>query len=127
MKPIGSYQFSRLTELQVVDCPFERIRYSVEPDAPNVYNRVLSCPISVFNVLPYGKRKVKEIDLKVDPCPEYMNHLKHLLGEELPTFNHILVNVYPPGVGIMPHFDGPLYFPKVVVLSLGGPAIITFT
>jgi hypothetical protein len=27
----------------------------------------------------------------------------------------------------MPHFDGPLYSPKVVVLSLGGPAIISFS
>ena len=27
----------------------------------------------------------------------------------------------------MPHFDGPLYQSKVVVLSLGGPAIINFT
>ena len=36
------------------------------------------------------------------------------------------MNVYPPGVGIMPHFDGPMYRSKVVVLSLGGPAIINF-
>ena len=27
----------------------------------------------------------------------------------------------------MPHFDGPLYVSKVVVLSLGGPSIISFT
>ena len=27
----------------------------------------------------------------------------------------------------MPHFDGPLYKSKVVVLSLGGPAVINFT
>ena len=27
----------------------------------------------------------------------------------------------------MSHFDGPMYRPKVVVLSLGGPAIINFT
>lgn len=26
----------------------------------------------------------------------------------------------------MPHFDGPLYRSKVVVLSLGGPAVISF-
>jgi hypothetical protein len=26
----------------------------------------------------------------------------------------------------MPHFDGPLYRDKVVVLSLGGPALINF-
>jgi len=44
----------------------------------------------------------------------------------LPTFNHLLINVYPPGIGIMPHFDGPAYKSKVIVLSLGGPAIISF-
>ena len=27
----------------------------------------------------------------------------------------------------MPHLDGPLYKDKVIVLSLGGPAIINFT
>lgn len=27
----------------------------------------------------------------------------------------------------MPHFDGPLYKAKVVVLSLGGPAVINFS
>jgi hypothetical protein len=27
----------------------------------------------------------------------------------------------------MPHFDGPLYKSKVVVLSLGGPAVIHFS
>lgn len=53
--------------------------------------------------------------------------MKTLLENELPTYNHILINVYPPGVGIMPHFDGPMYLPKVVVLSLGGPAIIKFS
>lgn len=35
--------------------------------------------------------------------------------------------MYPAGVGIMPHFDGPSYKNKVIVLSLGGPAIINFT
>jgi alkylated DNA repair dioxygenase AlkB len=53
--------------------------------------------------------------------------MRPILTKELPDFNHILVNVYPAGVGIMPHFDGALYRPKVVVLSLGGPAVISFT
>jgi hypothetical protein len=52
--------------------------------------------------------------------------MKSLLEQELPTFNHLLINYYPRGIGIMPHFDGPLYRGKVVVLSLGGPAIIGF-
>ena len=42
-------------------------------------------------------------------------------------YNHLLINVYSPGMGIMPHFDGPMYKSKVVVLSLGGPAIINFS
>jgi alkylated DNA repair dioxygenase AlkB len=81
----------------------------------------------VFNLLPYAKRKVKEIDLRTDPYPEYISHLKNILEKEIPTYNHLLINVYAPGLGIMPHFDGPMYLPKVVVLSLGGPAIINFT
>jgi hypothetical protein len=27
----------------------------------------------------------------------------------------------------MPHFDGPLYNSRVVVISLGGPAILNFS
>lgn len=38
----------------------------------------------------------------------------------------MLINYYPPGVGIMPHSDGPAYFDKVVVLSINGYAVINF-
>ncbi|KAJ3756647.1 hypothetical protein EV360DRAFT_47618 [Lentinula raphanica] len=33
--------------------------------------------------------------------------------------NHIIVNEYLPGQGIMPHQDGPAYYPVVATLSLG--------
>ncbi|KAH9900348.1 Alkbh6 protein [Xylariomycetidae sp. FL2044] len=33
--------------------------------------------------------------------------------------NHVLVNEYPPGVGIMPHKDGAAYYPVVATVSLG--------
>lgn len=33
--------------------------------------------------------------------------------------NHVLINEYPPGVGIMPHKDGPAYHPVVCTVSLG--------
>jgi alkylated DNA repair protein alkB family protein 6 len=33
--------------------------------------------------------------------------------------NHVLVNEYPPGIGIMPHKDGPAYHPIVCTVSLG--------
>jgi alkylated DNA repair dioxygenase AlkB len=62
-----------------------------------------------------------------DKLPNYINPLLPLLTKELPTYNHLLINIYPAGIGIMPHFDGPAYRGKVIVLSLGGPSIIHFT
>ena len=52
--------------------------------------------------------------------------MKPLLEIELPTYNHILINDYPPGIGIMPHSDGPAYRNRVIVLSLGSYAVINF-
>ena len=40
--------------------------------------------------------------------------------------NHILVNRYGEGVGIMPHSDGPLYHPHVAILSLGSSCLFDF-
>jgi alkylated DNA repair protein alkB homolog 6 len=33
--------------------------------------------------------------------------------------NHVLINEYPPGIGIMPHKDGAAYYPVVCTISLG--------
>lgn len=40
--------------------------------------------------------------------------------------NHFLINEYSAGIGIMPHFDGPLYHSHVVVLSLFSSCILKF-
>uniref|UniRef100_UPI00398E7387 alpha-ketoglutarate-dependent dioxygenase alkB homolog 6 n=1 Tax=Pristiophorus japonicus TaxID=55135 RepID=UPI00398E7387 len=40
--------------------------------------------------------------------------------------NHVLVNEYNPGEGIMPHEDGPLYFPTVTTISLGSSTLLDF-
>lgn len=40
--------------------------------------------------------------------------------------NHVLVNEYKPGEGIMPHEDGPLYFPTVTTISLGSHTLLDF-
>ncbi|MGH0127720.1 UNVERIFIED_CONTAM: hypothetical protein FKN15_034219 [Acipenser sinensis] len=42
------------------------------------------------------------------------------------TANHVLVNEYRPGEGIMPHEDGPLYFPTVTTISLGSHTLLDF-
>ncbi|XP_053405941.1 alpha-ketoglutarate-dependent dioxygenase alkB homolog 6-like [Mercenaria mercenaria] len=40
--------------------------------------------------------------------------------------NHVLVNEYLPGQGIMPHEDGPLYYPTVSTISLGSHTLLDF-
>ncbi|XP_008573882.1 PREDICTED: alpha-ketoglutarate-dependent dioxygenase alkB homolog 6 isoform X2 [Galeopterus variegatus] len=40
--------------------------------------------------------------------------------------NHVLVNQYLPGEGIMPHEDGPLYYPTVTTISLGSHTMLDF-
>lgn len=38
--------------------------------------------------------------------------------------NHCLVNEYLPGQGILPHTDGPAYYPAVATISLGAPILL---
>ncbi|KAG8552729.1 hypothetical protein GDO81_003020 [Engystomops pustulosus] len=72
-------------------------------------------------------------------------HPRGMVSEKLPTWlqiytdrissldvfggncaNHVLVNEYNPGEGIMPHEDGPLYFPTVTTISLGSHTLLDF-
>lgn len=38
--------------------------------------------------------------------------------------NHVLINEYRPGQGIMPHEDGAAYYPLVATVSLGAPIVL---
>src|SRR5690606_18593198 len=38
--------------------------------------------------------------------------------------NHCLINEYKPGQGIMPHEDGPGYYPCVATVSLGAYSVL---
>ena len=40
--------------------------------------------------------------------------------------NHALINDYQPGEGIMPHTDGPAYYPQVAIVSLNSPAVFQY-
>lgn len=40
--------------------------------------------------------------------------------------NQVLVNEYLPGQGIMPHTDGPLFFPIVTTISCGSHTVLEF-
>lgn len=40
--------------------------------------------------------------------------------------NHVLVNRYSPGQGILPHTDGPAYVPTAAIVSLRAPILFDF-
>ena len=49
------------------------------------------------------------------------------LLDEIPPLNHVLINAYEPGQGILQHQDGPLYAPVVAIISLGAQCVVAFT
>ncbi|XP_031400355.1 alpha-ketoglutarate-dependent dioxygenase alkB homolog 6 isoform X4 [Punica granatum] len=63
--------------------------------------------------------------------PSWLTKITQRISEESGLFpsaiNHVLINEYLPGQGIMPHQDGPAYFPVVAILSLGSPVVMDFT
>ena len=63
-----------------------------------------------------------------EPLPPWLGTLARALEEAGAgaAANHVLVNEYRPGEGILPHRDGPLYEPFVVTISLGSDALLTF-
>mmetsp|Transcript_126138 Transcript_126138/g.315260 ORF Transcript_126138/g.315260 Transcript_126138/m.315260 type:complete len:516 (-) Transcript_126138:77-1624(-) len=56
---------------------------------------------------------------------EALHHLGVFDGALYPL-NSIRINGYRPGQGIYPHCDGPVYYPKVAILSLGSPCVFSF-
>eukprot|EP00250_Pteridium_aquilinum_P002198 c12391_g1_i1 orf=272-955(-) len=69
--------------------------------------------------------------MKIVAVPPWISDLTGSIHNDLGLFpsplNHVLINEYLPGQGIMPHQDGPVFFPVVAILSLGSPAVMEFT
>ncbi|KAL2848119.1 hypothetical protein BJY01DRAFT_212305 [Aspergillus pseudoustus] len=60
-------------------------------------------------------------------CPIISPHFDRLAlfaGSPHKAPNHVLVNEYIPGQGIMPHEDGAAYYPLVATVSLGGDIVL---
>ncbi|KAH7927574.1 hypothetical protein BV22DRAFT_1084783 [Leucogyrophana mollusca] len=68
--------------------------------------------------------------------PSFLSHYPDILGRLRATKafecsphqgpNHVILNEYMPGQGIMPHEDGPSYHPVVATLSLGSHAVFHY-
>ncbi|CAI0457360.1 unnamed protein product [Linum tenue] len=74
---------------------------------------------------------VHEKGLLPQELPPWLTKITQRINEESGLFpsaiNHVLINEYLPSQGIMPHQDGPAYFPVAAILSLGSPAVMDFT
>jgi len=66
------------------------------------------------------------------PMPAWMSTIVNKVSIETALWgkdqkpNHVLVNKYEPGQGILTHKDGPVAFPATAILSLGSPAVMHF-
>ena len=67
-----------------------------------------------------------------EPIPDwlqsYVNRVNSIEGlfPEGKKANHILLNEYVPGSGILPHLDGPLFHPVISTISLGSHTLLDF-
>ena len=88
------------------------------------HRRLLSLPSTLA-----GKAKDT---LLAAPLPKFLNEPILSRFKDLGIFaqsahlspNHVLVNEYQPGEGIMPHEDGPAYSPITATVSLGGHTVL---
>ncbi|KAK4536302.1 hypothetical protein CDCA_CDCA08G2327 [Cyanidium caldarium] len=58
---------------------------------------------------------------QIHPLPSCISSIAqrlHAQGHQTHRANHVLVNEYRPGQGIMPHEDGPAYEPEAAIVSL---------
>ena len=89
--------------------------------------------LSEWKTMKYGKRKVamfgetNETPL-VGPLLEIANLLveKGIFSSDQPP-NHVLLNEYLPGQGILPHTDGPTYASRTATISLMSSVVLEFT
>ncbi|XP_062562256.1 alpha-ketoglutarate-dependent dioxygenase alkB homolog 6 [Armigeres subalbatus] len=58
----------------------------------------------------------------------YVDQINQLVGvfEDGRKANHVLVNEYLAGQGIMPHSDGPMFHPTITTISCGSHAVLEF-
>ncbi|KAJ5157247.1 Alpha-ketoglutarate-dependent dioxygenase alkB [Penicillium canariense] len=85
-------------------------RLQTWPSSLTKNNTLLATPLPAWLTVPIIAPRFKELGI--------FNEAPH--GAP----NHVLVNEYRPGQGIMPHEDGPAYYPLVATVSLGAPIVL---
>ena len=79
-----------------------------------------------WTTMTYGKRRVALFIKDLPPPLQQLGDLLVAKGIFPPSQppNHILVNEYHPGQGILPHTDGPAYMAQTATLSIGNSSVL---
>uniref|UniRef100_A0A1B6J7G0 Fe2OG dioxygenase domain-containing protein n=1 Tax=Homalodisca liturata TaxID=320908 RepID=A0A1B6J7G0_9HEMI len=99
----------------------EKVNTAPKPKWTQLSNRRLQN----WGGIPHPKGMIPE------PLPEWLQEYVNRVGQ-LEVFesgtkpNHVLINEYLPGQGIMAHFDGPLFYPTVATISCGSHTLLNF-
>ncbi|XP_071034840.1 alpha-ketoglutarate-dependent dioxygenase alkB homolog 6 isoform X2 [Parasteatoda tepidariorum] len=74
--------------------------------------------------LPHPKGMIQEnLPQWLTDCIKKVQNLKIFQSCEP---NHVLVNEYLAGQGIMPHEDGPLFYPTIATINLGSHTVLDY-
>lgn len=76
----------------------------------------------------YKARSIGTCD-RLGPLPEWLEPLAARVADSMGAApDQVIVNEYLPGQGIAPHVDCvPCFGPRIVILSLGSPCVMTFS
>ncbi|KAK8984260.1 hypothetical protein V6N11_029577 [Hibiscus sabdariffa] len=110
--------------------------FVTESEQAQLLNNIYQAPVSKWKCLKNRRLQnwggvVHEKGLLPQDLPPWLAKITERICEESGLFpsaiNHVLINEYLPNQGIMPHQDGPAYYPVVAILSLGSPVVMDFT
>lgn len=99
-------------------------------------NNIYQAPVSKWKSLKNRRLQdwggvVHEKGLLPQDLPTWLKRITERIFNQTQLFpsaiNHVLINEYFRNQGIMPHQDGPAYFPVVAILSLESPVVMNFT
>ncbi|GMI95967.1 AlkB homolog 6 [Hibiscus trionum] len=110
--------------------------FVTDSEQAQLLNNIYQAPVSKWKSLKNRRLQnwggvVHEKGLLPQDLPPWLAKITERICEESGLFpsaiNHVLINEYLPNQGIMPHQDGPAYYPVVAILSLGSPVVMDFT
>ncbi|KAI9779488.1 MAG: hypothetical protein M1816_003491 [Peltula sp. TS41687] len=98
-----------------------RRRLQVYPSRLTANNSLLAAPLPKWLLDPVMMR-LQSIPVSCDDGDTAGKHI--FASSPHKGANHVLINEYEPGQGIMPHQDGAAYWPVVATVSLTAPIVL---